>query len=130
MSKLFQYRFRVLALLIALLILGTATYGFAAGNTIADAGMAGEGSNTVSGYTVTNVSYTLNGTDPNQLDAVSFTLDSSASSVYAGIDTSPATAVEWSAACTNPSLNNFTCDLTGVSYTVTQAATLHVAAGQ
>lgn len=129
MSKLFQYRYRVLALVIMLLILGTATYGFAASNTVADAGKAGEGSNVVSGYTVTAVTYTLNSSDPNQLDAVDFTLDSAASDVYAGIDTSPSSTIEWRS-CTNPSGFDFHCDLSTVTITVTNAATLHVAAGQ
>lgn len=129
MSKLIQYRYRVLALVIMLLILGTATYGFAAANTIADAGVAGEGSNTVSGYTVTNVSYTLDASDPTQLSAVDFTLDSAASDVYAGIDTNPATTIQWRS-CTNPSGNDFTCNLSTVTISVVNAATLHVAAGQ
>ena len=127
MSKLFQKRYRILILVVLILILGTASYGFAATNTVADAGKAGEGSNTVSGYTVTNVSYTLNSTDPNQLDAVDFTLDSAASSVYAGID--DLSTIEWRS-CTNPSGNNFTCDLSTVTISVTNAEALHVAAGQ
>ena len=129
MSKLIQYRFRVLALIILLLVLGTATYGFAASNTVADAGKAGEGSNTVSGYTVTAVTYTLDSSDPTQLDAVDFTLDTAATDVYAGIDTNPASTIQWRS-CTNPSGNDFTCDLSTVTISVVNAATLHVAAGQ
>ena len=36
-------------------------YAFAASNTLADAGKAGDGSNTVSGYIVTGVTYNLSG---------------------------------------------------------------------
>jgi hypothetical protein len=130
MSKLLQYRFRILALVIMMLILATASYGFAAANTIADAGLAGEGSNTVSGYNVTLVNYVLDAGDPTQLDSVLFTLDSSAASVYAGIDTNPASGIEWSASCTDLGGNRFDCDLSAITHTVEDAAVLHVAAGQ
>jgi len=126
MSKLIQKRYRVLALIIMILILGTATYGFAATNTMADAGKSGEGQNTISGYTVTNVSYTLNSTDPAELDEVAFTLDTAASSVYAGMDDG---AVQWSP-CSTLNGTDFTCDLTSNTVTTAGAATLHVAAGQ
>jgi hypothetical protein len=122
-------RFRILIIVILVLILSTAAYGFAASNTITDAGKAGEGSNTVSGYDVTNVSYTLDATDPNALDSVDFTLDASATSVYAGIDTNPSTTIQWRS-CSNTAGNDFTCDLSTVTISVTNAATLHVAAGQ
>jgi hypothetical protein len=36
---------------------------------------AGDGQAAISGYTVSNVHYTLNGTNPGNIDAVSFTLD-------------------------------------------------------
>lgn len=39
------------------LILGVSAYGFAASNTVAETG-AGDGANTISGYTITNVVYT------------------------------------------------------------------------
>jgi len=129
MYKLFQKRYRILILVILVLILGTASYGFAATNTVADAGKAGEGFNTISGYAVTNVQYTLDSNDPTAFASVSFTLDTAATSVYAGLDDG---AVEWaSCATTNaPTNTNFSCNLSAVNVTVSGAATLHVAAGQ
>ena len=50
------------------------SYAFTAANTV-PASKAGDGSGAVTGYTVTNVHYTLNGTDPSKIDAVSFTLN-------------------------------------------------------
>ena len=125
MSNLFQYRYRVLALVIALLILGTATYGFAAGNTV-PAGEAGEGSGVISGYTVTNVVYTLNASDPTVFATVTFTLDAAASDVYAGLDNG--TSVDWdSCSATNaPTNTNFSCNLAGNTVTVAAATALHV----
>jgi hypothetical protein len=50
------------------------SYAFTAANTV-PASKAGDGSGAVTGYTVSNVHYTLNGTDPSKIDAVSFTLN-------------------------------------------------------
>ena len=122
MSKLFHNRYRVLALMIALLILGTATYGFAASNTV-PAGEAGEGTGVISGYVVTNVVYTLDSSDPTAFDTVTFTLDAAASDVYAGLDAGG--AIDW-VSCTNPSGNDFSCDLSTVTVTVAGATALHV----
>jgi hypothetical protein len=55
------------------LTLGTAAYGFAASNTVPTSN-AGDGSATISGYTVSAVHYTLNATNPANIDSVSFTI--------------------------------------------------------
>ena len=62
--------------LIMLGILGlvaVATIGFAAANTV-DPSNAGDGQAAISGYTVTNVHYTLDTNNPSQVSDVSFTL--------------------------------------------------------
>lgn len=46
---------------------------FTAANTV-PATNAGDGSAAISGYTITGVTYTLNGTNPQNLDAVDFTI--------------------------------------------------------
>ncbi len=63
-------------------------YAFTASNTIADAGSAGIGQQTISGYTVTNVSYTQNSADPSKWSAVDFTLDKLATQVQVKFDDS------------------------------------------
>jgi hypothetical protein len=60
------------------LIMGSAAYGFAAANTIS-ATNAGAGASTVSGYTVSAVTYLLETSDPTMLDKVTFTLTPDAS---------------------------------------------------
>jgi hypothetical protein len=62
----------LLALVIGILV---GTYAFTAANTVPDT-KAGDGSGTITGYVVTGVHYTLNGTDPSKVDAVAFTVDS------------------------------------------------------
>jgi len=62
---------------VAILAFAVASYAFAASNTV-PATKAGDGTGVVSGYTVTSVVYTLNATDPNTLDSVSFDLGAAA----------------------------------------------------
>lgn len=50
------------------------TYGFANSNAV-DPSNAGDGSKAISGFTVTNVHYELNSSDPSTINGVSFTLD-------------------------------------------------------
>jgi hypothetical protein len=64
---------RLLAVL-ALAVLGVFASAFAAANTV-PATKAGDGAGVISGYTVTNVKYTLNGTNPRNIDDVKFDLE-------------------------------------------------------
>ncbi len=74
--------FKVLFVLFVIVAISAAAYAFAASNTV-PATKAGDGSGVVSGYTVTGVVYTLNGTDPSTLDSVSFDLGAAATQVQA-----------------------------------------------
>ena len=133
MFKLIKNRFRILALLILTLVLGAATYGFAAQNTVPD-GRVGEGDGTINGYTVTNVKYELDSGDPTAFDWVYFDLEdgagnpASATEVHAGIGA--AGSIDW-VEC-DPSLTtyDFECDLGGIGNTVRAADALHVAAAE
>jgi hypothetical protein len=55
------------------LLLSASAYGFAAANTV-PATNAGDGNTAISGYTITAVHYTLNGTTPSNIDSVGFTI--------------------------------------------------------
>ena len=116
-------RGRLLATLVVAGVLATATYAFTASNTV-PASRAGDGSGAISGYTVSNVAYTLNATNPANLDSVAFTLDASAS--VAKIKLVAAGSTWYS--CTNPSGNNWTCATTGAA--VAPADQLQVVATQ
>ena len=74
---------RVYKFLLILFIVGAFTAvatAFAATNTV-PSGNAGEGSGVVSGFDITSVHYNLNGTDPNNIDSVSFTISPAANTV-------------------------------------------------
>jgi hypothetical protein len=54
-------------------VVSSSAYAFTASNTV-PATSAGAGSQAISGYTATNVSYTLNAANPQNVDAVTFTI--------------------------------------------------------
>ncbi|MEW5827704.1 MAG: hypothetical protein AB1846_02350 [Chloroflexota bacterium] len=118
--------FRSLVILIVALAFASTAFAMAASNTLADAGKAGDGSNTVSGYTVTGVTYNLNPANPALIASVEFDLDAAASSVQASL-TDAALTETFADACTNTG-NHWTCTFTGV--TALDAASLRVIAAQ
>jgi hypothetical protein len=54
-------------------VAGSSAFAFANSNTV-PASSAGSGSGTISGYSATNVSYTLDASNPQNIDAVTFTI--------------------------------------------------------
>lgn len=80
-SRVINRRTAVLGLL--LVILATAGFGFAAGNTVADSS-AGDGQKVISGYTVDTITYNLDDTDPGYIEDVSFKLSGGAGIPAAG----------------------------------------------
>jgi hypothetical protein len=127
MFNLFSKRFRIIALLVLVLVLGAATYGFAADNTVPTS-YAGEGEGLIDGYTVSGIQYTLDATDPNEFDGVSFTLDQSATTLRVGISVSGTPTWLPAGDCTVTGGVNVSCDLTG--FAVDTAVGLIVAAAQ
>lgn len=109
-SNFFSIRF--FAAVFAVLILGASAYGFAAGNTVPD-GKVGDGSGTVSGYTVSNVAYyTEDGdTDPGTLDKITFDLDAAASTVKVKPD---ADGANWFS-CADQGSNAWSCTITSTN---------------
>ena len=58
------FRVRYLLVLIIALIVATGVLGFAASNTLPSDTSAGDGNVNISGYAITNMTYTLNATIP------------------------------------------------------------------
>ena len=108
-------------------LMAAAGSAFLAANTV-PASKAGDGAGAVTGYTVSAIHYTLNGSNPQQISSVSFTLDSappSGSTVQAQL----ATGGPWFN-CTmagTPAVNA-SCTTTGA--TVAGATNLTVVAAQ
>jgi hypothetical protein len=90
-------------LLLAVAVMAAA-YGFAATNTVV-APRAGDGAGNINGYTVSNVAYTLNSSNPQLLDRVEFDLDAAASTVKVRLQTGGT----WYS-CTNTSGNHWSCN--------------------
>src|SRR5690554_5102669 len=76
---------RTFGVMLLLFILATAMYAFTAENTVNES-KAGIGDGEISGFTVSDVSYTLDETDPSDITGVSFNLDVAAGSAYARIN--------------------------------------------
>jgi hypothetical protein len=101
--------FKALLAVMTVMIIAGAAYAFAAANTV-PATKAGDGLGVISGYTVTNVQYTLNGTDPSTLDSVSFDLGAAATQVQVQLVATTGSFY----ACTEVGATTvWTCDTTG-----------------
>lgn len=120
-SKRILAGFGLIAICGALVAAGSA---FTASNTVPDASL-GQGANVISGYAVSGVSYTPNGTNPANIDSVSFTIaPTSASSVKIQL----VSGGSWYS-CSNSS-GSVTCTTTSPQATAGAADSLNVVAGQ
>ena len=115
-------KFIFIAILVG--ILASAAYAFTAANTVPGS-QAGSGSGAISGYTATNVAYTLNGTTPTNIDSVAFTI---APTTTAAVKIQLAAAGSWYS-CVNAS-GSVTCATTAPQATVVAATQLTVVAVQ
>jgi hypothetical protein len=96
--------FKVLLTVLVVIVIAGSAYAFAAANTGVTASKAGEGSAAITGYAVSDISYTLHTDDKTLLDAVVFTLDAAATNVKVQV----VDAGDWYT-CTN-TLLVWTCD--------------------
>ena len=99
-------------------------YAFTASNTVPNASL-GQGSNTISGYTVSSVAYSLNTTTPTNLDSVSFTISPTTASM---VKAQVVSGGSWYS-CTNTS-GSVSCDTTSPQATASAANSLNVVASQ
>jgi hypothetical protein len=113
---------RFLLVLALVLVSAIGAYAFTATNTV-PATQAGAGSGAITGYTISNVAYTLNA-DPTQIDAVTFTISpATAGTVKAQL----VTGGTWYS-CSNTA-GSVSCDTTvGTQATVAPANSLSVVA--
>lgn len=103
-------------------VLSVGAYAFTASNTVPSTN-AGQGTGTVSGYTVSSVAYNLNATSPQNVDSATFTISpTSATTVKAQF----AAAGTWYS-CSN-SGGSVTCATTSPQLTASGATQLTVVA--
>jgi hypothetical protein len=122
-------RFRIprrRTLVVVILALGVAcgVYAYAATNTVPTSN-AGSGSGTISGYTVSNIAYTLNSTTPTNLDQVAFSITPTTTTT---VKAQLASGGSWYS-CTNTA-GSVTCNTTSPQATAAGATQLTVVAAQ
>jgi FlaG/FlaF family flagellin (archaellin) len=122
---MFRNRRILLALGAVALIVGLLAAGsvFTASNTVPNASL-GQGANTISGYTVSGVTYTPNGSNPANIDSVSFTISPSAAGT---VEIQLVSGGAWYT-CSNSS-GSVTCATTSPQATAGAANSLNVVAG-
>ncbi|MFZ5882044.1 MAG: hypothetical protein ACOY0R_21950 [Chloroflexota bacterium] len=76
--------FKVLLVVLVVIVVAASAYAFAAANTVPDSA-AGYKANTVPGYTVTNIVYDLDATDPTLVDLITFDISPTSGDVVAAI---------------------------------------------
>jgi hypothetical protein len=76
--------FKVLLTVLVVIAVAGSAYAFAATNTVPDSA-AGYKANVVPGYTVTNIAYDLDATDPTLVDKITFAISPSSQAVVAAI---------------------------------------------
>ena len=118
---------RTFGVMILLFVMATAMYAFTASNTVPDSN-AGFGSGDIAGYTVSDITYDIDG---NEITAVYFTLTPDASGAFA---TSVSVAFRGDA---DADLGSFDCavadadvDCTGLDVDLEAAVAMDVAAAQ
>jgi hypothetical protein len=116
-------RNRYLAAAAITAIVAPAAYAFTAANTV-PASSAGSGSGAISGYTVSNVAYTLNASNPQNVDQVAFTISPTSGTVKVQV----VSGGSWYA-CTNTA-GSVTCATTSPQATAAAVNQLTVVAAQ
>jgi len=116
-------RNRYLLAAVAAAVVAPAAYAFTAANTVPSSNV-GSGAGAISGYTVSSVSYTLNATNPQNVDQVAFTVSPTSGTVKVQV----VSGGSWYA-CTNSS-GSVTCATTSPQATAAAVNQLTVVAAQ
>lgn len=103
--------------------LATVTYAYAAANTV-PASTAGDGAGAISGYTISNIVYTLDASNPANINKITFTLSAAATVVQ--VSTTNAAPYQ---SCTISGGTSVTCTFSP-EVTVLNATNLRVIATQ
>lgn len=121
--RLRRKRNRYLAAAAIAAVVAPAAYAFTAANTVPSSS-AGSGSGAISGYTVSAVAYTLNASNPQNVDQVAFTISPTTGTVKVQV----VSGGSWYA-CTNTA-GSVTCATTSPQATAAAVNQLTVVAAQ
>lgn len=124
MTRKFGKRARLSVAALLVCVVAFAAWGFTASNTV-PASNAGSGSGAITGYTITNVHYNLNATNPQNVDSVTFTI---APTTTQTLKVQLQTGGSWYT-CTNTA-GSVSCTTTSPQATVAPADNLTVVAAQ
>lgn len=111
---------RIFITLTIMAILATGAYAFTAANTV-ETSNAGDGSGTIDGFDVTNISWDIDDLDPTQYEGVTFDISPAAAEVFARVDGGP-----WATCADLGGGTSWDCTLSGA---VVSASSLQVVAG-
>ncbi|HEY5477967.1 MAG TPA: hypothetical protein VIK11_14785 [Tepidiformaceae bacterium] len=107
-----KFKFSMVAMALAMTAVVSVSYAFAANNPV-DPSQAGQGKTAISGFTVTNISYAPDGTDPQTLNEVQFDTDNSPTATYTAKVQLDASSLVWYACTVDLVLRtHWTCDTT------------------
>ena len=118
-----RFRSRVLIAIAVSIVLSIAVYAYTAANTV-PASKAGDGAGAISGYTISNIGYNLNGLNPQNIDSVTFNVDTTSAAGSTMEIKLVAAGSDWYS-CTNIT-TALTCITTAPQATVTTADELRV----
>jgi hypothetical protein len=114
---------RSFGMLVLVLILAAAVYGFANTNTV-EATSAGDGATAISGYNIVSVTYDIfTDGDPSDIDLISFDLQASVSSVWVSLNG----GTNW-VNCTGSISGNTVSNCSMGDFAVTSATNLRIVA--
>jgi hypothetical protein len=123
---------RSFGMIVLALILAATVYGFAAANTVPDT-YAGDGTGTISGYEICNLTYSIYGDgDPTDIDQISFDLHADGTSCSSAVNASTVVlsftgAAPWTNCSPGTPSSSISCT---VSQSVSAASTLRVIASE
>ena len=121
------FRPRVLLALGFGTVVAVTASGFAAANTVPTS-KGGDGAGTISGYTVSNIKYNLNASDPRNIDSVNLDLDTAPPASATKKIKLVASGSTWYS-CTNSGVT-LTCNTTSPQATVAASDELRVVIAQ
>ena len=116
---------RLLCLLAVPALVAVSTYAFAASNTVPTSA-AGEGASSISGYTISNIDYTLNSSNPANIDQVEFDLNTAPPATADVKAKLVASSTTWYG-CTISSGTHATCLTSGASVSAADQLSVVVA---